>query len=263
MNKHKDFILTPIITILEDAISSSRGLSIGISTYPVWDYILQSTFLRMTGFQEQKMKCIIWELATNDYEYRYDKFRNGLGECSNYKDKEAIFNEIIKIIRKKSDIYTFSPIKRKKLLISSYRELHNVMYNSQLYVYGKRKYEEFINICREIKSYECIFNSQDFSQFREYNAKKGEFKKNNKGDFIFITHTKSIKRLKTIYEDHLYRNRNRIAHNLLSYQKNLPKLDVLRGENYKYENYFVWFAILILIDKIFIELYNEYLKSLD
>jgi len=33
----------------------------------------------MTGFQEQKLKCIVWELATDDYEYRYHKLTDKLG----------------------------------------------------------------------------------------------------------------------------------------------------------------------------------------
>ena len=67
-----------------------------------------------------------------------------------------------------------------------------------------------------------------------------------------------IKSLKDIYDDHLYKHRNRIAHNTVSYQQNLPSLKSLIDENYKYNNYFLWFSILILIDNIFIELYNKY-----
>jgi hypothetical protein len=40
---------------------------------------MQSIFIKMTGFQEQKLKCIVWELATDDYEYRYHKLTDKLG----------------------------------------------------------------------------------------------------------------------------------------------------------------------------------------
>ena len=62
--------------------------------------------------------------------------------------------------------------------------------------------------------------------------------------------------------DQLYAHRNRCAHNTQSYQENLPTLKTLFDINYKYDNYFVRFALLILIDKIFIRLYDEYLKVL-
>ncbi|WGE90956.1 hypothetical protein [Actinobacillus genomosp. 1] len=259
MNKHKDFILTPIISVLEDSISSSRGLNIGIATYPIWDYILQSTFLKMTGFQEQKMKCIVWELATHDYEYRYKKFRNGLGECSTYEDKENIFKEFIDIIKKGSEDKFLSPIERKRLMISSYRELNSIILDSQLYVYSKRKYDEFVNICKSIKRYEFIFNNNKLSQFCEVDITTKK-RKTRGGDYIYINPSKANENFKIIYKEHLYKNRNRIAHNLLSYQKNLPDFKKLRSNDYKYENYFLWFAILILIDKVFIELYKKYLN---
>ena len=67
MNNHTEFILSPITGILKDVVSASTGIGSGIETYPLCDYIMQSVFLKMTGFQEQKMKCICWELATNDY----------------------------------------------------------------------------------------------------------------------------------------------------------------------------------------------------
>ena len=52
--------------------------------HPLYDYVLQTTFLKMTGSQEQKLKCIQWELATDDYEYRYDILSKSIGELSNY-----------------------------------------------------------------------------------------------------------------------------------------------------------------------------------
>ncbi len=61
----------------------------------------------------------------------------------------------------------------------------------------------------------------------------------------------------------LYNHRNRSAHNTLSYQQNLPTFKTLSDERYNYENYFFWFSLLILIDKIFIEMYNVYLKVID
>lgn len=68
--------------------------------------------------------------------------------------------------------------------------------------------------------------------------------------------------LESQYEE-LYRNRNRLAHNALSYQENLPSLKSLQKEDDTSRNYFIWFFILVLIDRIFMELFKLYLKELE
>lgn len=64
-------------------------------------------------------------------------------------------------------------------------------------------------------------------------------------------------KLKNEYEE-LYNQRNKIAHNTLSYQQNLPDFNILKNEKEYSRNYFLWFAILLLIDNIFIEMYKLY-----
>lgn len=64
-------------------------------------------------------------------------------------------------------------------------------------------------------------------------------------------------KIKNEYEE-LYNQRNRIAHNTLSYQQNLPDFNILKNEKEYSRNYFLWFAILLLIDNIFIEMYKLY-----
>lgn len=85
-NQHQQFIQTPILDILRDTVTSCRAIGDGIEVHPLCEYIMQTTFLNMTGASEQKLKCICWEMATNDYEYRYELLRSPIGECSNYKD---------------------------------------------------------------------------------------------------------------------------------------------------------------------------------
>ena len=100
---HTEFILTPIRTILEQGINASQSLSSGIDSFPISEYILQSLFLRMTGASEQKIKCIFWQMATDDYQYRY-KYLNyqGLGECSTYSSKNTAFKDLVAQIKKMS-----------------------------------------------------------------------------------------------------------------------------------------------------------------
>jgi len=122
-NNHNSFILTSITKILEEAISTTIGIGDGIETYALYDYVMQSVFLKMTGAQEQKMKCICWELATNNYGYRYDRYtKNPIGGCSQYKEKEQEKPKKLGIL--KGDIFHFNIQKHtcfqgSKLLIFS------------------------------------------------------------------------------------------------------------------------------------------------
>jgi len=244
MKNSNDFILSPITEILKDAVSASSGIGGGIETYPLCDYIMQSVFLKMTGFQEQKMKCICWEMATNDYEYRRILLNNEerLGECSDYKAKNAVYKQLVaQIIKYNSKFNVANDINRSNILTTTISDIHSIFSNTNLSIWAQCEFNNYGTILTPIKTDWFLRNGDVL--FEEKKNKKAE-------------------KLQLIYE-YLYRHRNRCAHNTKSYQQNLPTLKTLADENYKYENYFVWFAILVLIDKIFIALYENYLKVLN
>ena len=56
---HTDFITSDIFEIVDDAIMSTSTIGQNIAHYPLCEYLLQSVFLRLTGYQEQKLKCIL------------------------------------------------------------------------------------------------------------------------------------------------------------------------------------------------------------
>ncbi len=195
----------------------------------------------MTGFQEQKMKCICWEFANNDYVYRYERYTNKtLGECSSYKEKKSVYQDIVKQIEKQCGNFDISTkINKVGILQDTTIDISNIFPESNLSIWTQRKYDEFVNIWKGIKN-------TDFANDKEN----------------LFTGVIGRVSLIDIYENHLYKHRNRCAHNTQSYQQNLPTLKNLVNENYQYENYFVWFSILVLIDKLFIALYVKYLDAL-
>ena len=234
MSKHGDFILMPIDNILKEAVSAANAVGFTIKAYPLYDYIMQSIFIKMTGFQEQKLKCIVWELATDDYDYRYRKFSNKLGECSSYDDKNDIYKEMQEVITKYDSKFKIEEwLSDKNTILNFARERINIIFK-----------DSYLMSC-QLKSFVQSLDILD-NLPPELLLEKHLFK------------DKSI--LKNIYTKYLYKARNRIAHNTLSYQQNLPTLKVLKDENYKYENYFLWFAILVLIDEVFLKLYKKYLE---
>lgn len=108
---HGEFILTPISNIVLDGIFASASIKAGAESYPLGEYFFQSLFLRMTGAQEQKLKCICWEMATDDYTYRYDLLhKKNYGECSNYSEKNSIYKDLIEQIRNKQSDFSIYQI---------------------------------------------------------------------------------------------------------------------------------------------------------
>lgn len=235
-NNHKNFILSPVTDILKDVVSASAGIGSGIETFTLCDYVMQSVFLKMTGFQEQKMKCICWEMATFDYEYRYEFTKTPLGECSSYSEKQKIYRDLIKQIEKSGLEFTKIAIDKKNILTMTFSNIFHTFSNTNLSIWAQKDFLNFQTISSQIK--DSHFANEKGSLFADPSLKK-------------------------MYDEHLYRQRNRIAHNTSSYQQNLPTLKTVINEDYKYENYFVYFFILGLIDKIFIELYNKYLMTIE
>ena len=104
---HIPFILKSETEIIKDAFRSLDATNGGIETYPICDYLLHSLFLRLTGAQEQKIKCICWEMACRDYEYRYERYeRKPYGECSSYDDKCMVYNDLLNEIKKLDESFT-------------------------------------------------------------------------------------------------------------------------------------------------------------
>ncbi|SUB24874.1 hypothetical protein [Avibacterium avium] len=263
MHQHKKFILTPVGNILNEGVAAIKCLGDGIESYPISHYIMQSIFLRMSGAQEQKMKCIMWELAHNDFEFRFDFLdKHSKKYFSKYEEKLFVYKTLISQI--KAVEKNFSPyiyLSKLKVLEETKITIERIFSQSNIKIWFQKDYT----------SYDVIWN--EFKYKIETKTKKGlkEIKMMFDEDSMFccnnIEKNKDEKNknenLKLIYEEHVYKNRNRIAHNTTSYQDNLPTLSRLESSDYKYENYFLWLSMLILIDNIFIELYKKYLEVIE
>ncbi len=243
---HTKFIRTPIFGILEDCVNATKGIGDGIDSYPLCEYIMQTTFLKMTGASEQKLKCILWEIATNDFEFRYDflKPQNNYGECSSIKDKQKVFKELIKEINKlsrESNVIKdlFSNNVKDVIKNKATKEICDLLKDSIITKWQERM---FLRFTREYN------NFLKTSFFCNYDDKKNNL---------------SLIEQSLNFESIVFDQRNRCAHNLISYQTNLPRLSVLVDKNYDYQNYFFRFSILVLLDEIFIKMYSTYLELLE
>ncbi len=238
MSKHKEFILTPISAILKDVVLANSGIGAGIETFPLSEYIFQSIFLKMTGFQEQKMKCISWEMATNDYDYRRTLLGNddNLGECSSYDSKNKIFKRLISLIEKNDPTFQISEaLNTTEIRNYSTDKVKTLFKNTNLSIWNEKAYSFFSQKAKEM-------------------IKPNHFARPSKNLFESS--------LQEFYKN-LYSHRNRCAHNTLSYQENLPTLKTLFDSKYPNNNYFLWFCLLILIDCIFMNLFEKYVNDLE
>ena len=150
-NIHTDFILSPITDILKDVVSASSGIGNGIETYPLCDYVMQSVLLKMTGFQEQKMKCICWEMATVDYEYRYDFTKKPLGECSSYSEKQNIYKDLINQIEKYGLEFSRIGINKAEILRTTFSEIRNTFLRTNLSIWAYKDFLSFQTVLKDIK----------------------------------------------------------------------------------------------------------------
>lgn len=230
MSKHDKFILTPITKEIDDALSATRYIGDGIETFPLSKYVMHSLFLNMTGFQEQKMKCIVWEMATDDFNFRRELlYELKLGEYSDYKAKKTIYEKIIKIIQKRDESFELKNLDKNKIE-TKLADMKNSFMKTNISKWYQKSYYYFYNNVNKIIVSTQFLNSKN-------NLLESELQK---------------------YYVSMYEQRNRLAHNVNSYQQNSLSLIKLKNEDEGSRNYFIWFAILVLIDTIFIELYKKY-----
>lgn len=291
--------MTPLSSILEDGANACSGVGTGIETYPLCDYILQSIFLRMTGAQEQKLKCICWEMATNDFEYRYYYIRTAksdYGEFSTYSQKNNVYMQLLDEIRKCNphfnveDIYWIEndgttlqeQLLKKEYLRRIKDRLDSNTNREPLSAEAKERIKE--NIKKECEKsrisilakggrrlfvigliYGIAHVLEDtllaIGEQRSFSFCMDEITKLDVD--TFATKDNLLEgELKSLYEKDVIKHRHRCAHNLTSYQQNLPTLDSLADKEHVYHNYYFRFMILILIDEIFMRIYEEYRESL-
>lgn len=308
---HTEFIQTPIRTILEQGINASHSLTFGIESFPMSEYYLQSLFLRMTGAAEQKMKCILWQMATDDYQYR-NRYLNyqGLGECSTYSSKNTVFKDLvtqITNIKPNFDIqsiwddYVYDPdvvaqekskweskerVSRQKQIDSIIkkrigkgnpmtqdeidkmtigimsRPLNEDNFNNHLS--ANKRSSRVAQILEEVQLLSVNTSFEAWRNVDLLNYQK-RCQKMIKGSDVATKNKDGVNLLSgnlvKLYNDLVYLQRNRIAHNTVSYQQNLPALESLSSEDYYLHNYFFRFAIILIVDEVFMRLYKVYLLA--
>ena len=235
---HTDFIISDIFDVIDDAIMSTSSIGQNIAHYSLCEYLFQSVFLRLTGYQEQKLKCILWEIASDDLDFRY-KYLSGsvkVNECSQLSDKNVVYDILKKTLEDKNHPFLFPDEIEINRQISEIKD--NLISKFETSVFRKwlpREYSRFIE-----------FSSNIRYKRDGYFTLKSIFGGDNYLNEAF---------------DKLYRHRNRCAHNLLSYQSNVPKLLDFTKDVDGSDNYFTRILLLCMIDNVFTRMFKFYINN--
>ena len=230
-----NFILQPLANTLEDAVQTMSVIEDGMQSYQIADWVMPTIFLKMTGAQEQKLKCIYWDLGSMDLDERYQRFSDKVGEMSCYDEKCEVCIDLIHFLNcRKVGFNQATDIDRAGFLQGAIEEVNRICASSLLKTWYADYYKDYEEVAASFKTEEIVeWNGNEGKKWR------GLFKGNLKLAF-----------------DAMYSHRNRCAHNSTSFQQNLPRFEVLSGANAIYENYFVRFLVLILLDKLYMSLYK-------
>lgn len=219
------FILTPIETIMEEAVGACAVLGGGIETYPISEYVFQSVFLKMTGSQEQKLRCVMWYVSSFDYETRYkylDKYKD-MHQFSALGDKNKVYGLFREFVKRhdRSNVEIIDAVK-VQMIRDTATSIARILGKSELREWNLKQYQEFKRWASGVTQGEVA----------------------NRGELLAGA-------LKDMHED-MVRNRNKYAHNSLSYQQNLPSMkSLVKGE--ESGNFYEWFFVLMLIDKVIMD----------
>lgn len=243
-DEHIKFIESDLSLILRDIVASVNLLGDGLEFYAVNGYILQSLLLQLTGAQEQKMKCICWEIATEDLAYRYTRYYRKweLNECSSLDDKTKVYSDILKAVKVYDPSYKLFVNAADKQAMMQYIlvKMNDIFDNTNIARIHAAKYKDFSDI---------------WSNLVEDNILDSGIFKCTDGTKPFDNDSGILWGIYSL----LYRTRNRYAHNATSYQMNLPRFYEINDDKYqKYNNVFLFYAELLLIDEMFRKLFDKY-----
>ena len=238
MSARYNFISVPIEDVIKSASAAFNSISdVEINATPVLDYVLPTVFLRCTGFMEQKLRTIHWSLGnvTMGLRYKIMKGLSNFGEYSSYKDK----NDFYKLLRGNKS--------------------GNVIYDKvvELKDEEKRDMVDDIGIAMDSLFARSFLTEIKGKDYRSAKAFIGDLKAG-----CFATDSLLKKDLEKNYAE-LYLQRNRLAHNLMAHQQDSVSLDNIANKLSLRCNYFTYFAILILMDRVFQKMYEKRIATLE
>lgn len=254
ISQHQKFIHSSVAELLLESTSLMSTINEGIMLLKTHDYIMQTVFMKMTGYLEQKLKCICWEIASESFEYRYVVYqKERVVGFSTYKDKKAVLNDLLKEIKKIDREYKIADDQKDEMITETKKILGEFVQSADLQKVFPVQIEKMHEFLAALGPTHLLPNSSS-GDLKMIEIFSGQIK--NAEKIVDRGQSKNNINLQLAYEELVYRHRNRCAHNTLCYQRNNYPIELISRPDYCYYNYFVRFAILLLIDKIFVFVYR-------
>lgn len=254
---HEDFILTSASKVLKDALYAMSILSPNIKTWPSKEYLLQALLLKLTGFQEQKLKCIRWELATDDYTYRYKHFSSTatirFSEGSSLDDKNSVFKDLRTALLEMegTDSYDMFITTLSQSAYDAARIELQLLKSSSIYQLIARQCNDFEDLFNAYLQPGCFCSGDKL--LKDCSTCSKDPNKNTPGVIHCFLTIESLMR-KT------WELRNKCAHNATSYQSNIHTLKTMSARGYLYDNYVTSIVLMLWTDSIFTGMFNRYIE---
>lgn len=255
----KEFVLSGIATFLRDSAMTLSALDCGMLEAHASEYIMQTTFLRMTGFLEQKMKCIMWSVASFDMTLRRELLTGvqKIGECSTYKEKCLVLNKLLGSISAEGGQVAINEEGRKSFVEQMKRDMDDFVGRSGIGNFSAAYVQPTLNLLKATKGSQLLCgNGTGKNDSCEYfNGSTG------KGQGCVLKG--GAPNLKYIYEEIVYRHRNRCAHNALSSQRNFPDIDLVSSSDFVFHNYIMRFGVLELMDLMITSVFRKWVAIVE
>lgn len=107
------------------------------------------------------MKCIAWEIATNNFEYRRRLLNNDdkLGECSTYDSKNKIYKALFKQIKSIDSNYEIEQSIKVRIKNNSFNKVKDMFMDTNLVTWNKKLFNDFLE-SKLIKETQYLNNSR-------------------------------------------------------------------------------------------------------
>ena len=263
---------------IEEMCNACGNMDETLRFYPLTEYLLSSVLLRLTGFIEQKLDILQLILCNMDGKVRYNLLRKSHALSSNYDTVNSIYITFSKIINKLECDYAIiekmykgkSLFDNRECIYDAFSRILDLFKNSAIIYQRERHFKEFFILSDKILTYrEKIAKLQKIlknvelskSERKQYGTqlnvlvkkKRNLEKTHNTQDFLLTNDFINI-------YNQTIQFRHTIAHNINSVQIDLPSISYVQSPEFKYENYFIRFMIILSVDMIFRDMYEYYSK---
>lgn len=275
MNRNSKILDMLVSDILDEAGCSVASMSAGIEAAQLCDYFMQSVFLKMVGFLEQKTKALSWELASVYPRYRYEHFFKEKGaNGSTLEDKNKVYGDLVRRINDEGLSKVLAEEQDKldiKGLIKNHidnfrKRTEHLGWLEREFLYFNETFMSRDAICFAPKSVTFLFGHCENCSLKK--KKTGRPPCGCKCTNCTVSAPKTTsgsrctyKNLSSVYKAAVYDFRNRCAHNTLVNLTSSREIDEYSEDKTEEENYLIRLALIDVIDITMTRAYQVWVKK--